>query len=89
MELNDQKSAYQIIIFCIALKTFTSFHFKAIQVEECVTQNSAMQVRITQLESSLATREQELIAHEAKYRKCVEKAKEVIRTLDPRIANGL
>jgi len=48
-----------------------------------------MQCKITQLESSLATREQEVLAYEVKYRKCVERAKEVIKNIDPRIANGL
>lgn len=44
--------------------------------------------RIAQVESTLATREQELVAFEAKYRKCVEKAKEVIKSFDPRVASG-
>lgn len=61
----------------------------ALQIEESATQNSGLQVRIKQLESSLAAREQEVIAQEAKYGKCVEKAKEVIRSLDSRLANGL
>ncbi|XP_017858867.1 PREDICTED: protein hook [Drosophila arizonae] len=62
---------------------------KTLQIEESSTQNSAMQCKITQLESTLSTREQELMAYEVKYRKCVEKAKEVIKTIDPRIASGL
>lgn len=62
---------------------------KTLQIEESSTQNSTMQCKITQLESSLSAREQELMAYEVKYRKCVEKAKEVIKTIDPRIASGL
>ncbi|XP_023170190.2 protein hook [Drosophila hydei] len=62
---------------------------KTLQIEESRTQNSTMQCKITQLESSLSAREQELMAYEVKYRKCVEKAKEVIKTIDPRIASGL
>lgn len=59
------------------------------QIEESATQNSTLQCKVTQLESSLATREQEVLAYEVKYRKCVERAKEVIKNIDPRIANGL
>ncbi|XP_030242699.1 protein hook isoform X2 [Drosophila navojoa] len=62
---------------------------KTLQIEESSTQNSAMQCKITQLESTLSTREQELMAYEVKYRKCLEKAKEVIKTIEPRIASGL
>ncbi|KAH8410387.1 hypothetical protein KR215_001665, partial [Drosophila sulfurigaster] len=62
---------------------------KTLQVEESATQISTMHGKITQLESSLATREQEVMAYEVKYRKCVERAKEVIKNIDPRIANGL
>lgn len=36
----------------------------------------------------MAAREQEILAYDAKYRKCVEKAKEVIKSIDPRIASG-
>ncbi|XP_060665822.1 protein hook isoform X2 [Drosophila nasuta] len=60
---------------------------KTLQVEESATQISTMHGKITQLESSLATREQEVMAYEIKYRKCVERAKEVIKNIDPRIAN--
>ncbi|XP_064553779.1 protein hook [Drosophila montana] len=60
---------------------------KTLQIEESATQNSTMQCKITQLESTLATREQELMAYEVKYRKCIERAKEVIKNIDPRIAS--
>lgn len=42
-------------------------------------------VRIRQLETSLEAKTQELTNLEIKYRKCVEKAKEVIKGLDPRM----
>ncbi|XP_053957392.1 protein hook [Anastrepha ludens] len=60
---------------------------KTIQLEESVSQNVSLQSKITQLENTLTTREQDLLAYDAKYRKCVEKAKEVIKNLDPRFAN--
>lgn len=41
--------------------------------------------RIRQLESSLEAKSQDLTNLEIKYRKCVEKAKEVIKGLDPRM----
>ncbi|XP_030376923.1 protein hook [Scaptodrosophila lebanonensis] len=62
---------------------------KSNQLEEAVTQNATLQGKVTQLETNLATREQELMAYDVKYRKCVEKAKEVIKSLDPRISNVL
>ncbi|XP_037958706.1 protein hook isoform X2 [Teleopsis dalmanni] len=60
---------------------------KTLQLEESAAQNVVLQGKITQLEGTLTNREQELITCDAKYRKCVEKAKEVIKSLDPRIAN--
>ncbi|EDV31153.1 uncharacterized protein Dana_GF15219 [Drosophila ananassae] len=62
---------------------------KTLQLEEAVTQSSTMQCKVTQLETNLAAREQEILAYDAKYRKCVEKAKEVIKSIDPRIASAL
>lgn len=60
---------------------------KAIQLDDYVNQNSVLQNKITQLESTLTTREQELVLFDTKYRKCVEKAKEIIKNMDPRVAN--
>ncbi|KAH8281412.1 hypothetical protein KR054_000328 [Drosophila jambulina] len=62
---------------------------KTLQLEESVTQGTSLQCKVTQLETSLAAREQEILAYDAKYRKCVEKAKEVIKSIDPRIASAL
>lgn len=44
-------------------------------------------MKITQLETTLVAREQELVAADVRFKKCVEKAKEVIKTLDPRAIN--
>lgn len=51
--------------------------------EQCVQ----LQVKVGQLEAAVASRDSELLAAETRYRKCVEKAKEVIKTLDPKMAN--
>jgi len=53
-----------------------------------VTQSTSLQCKVTQLETNLSAREQEILVYDAKYRKCVEKAKEVIKSIDPRIASG-
>ncbi|KAH8413306.1 hypothetical protein KR009_009962 [Drosophila setifemur] len=62
---------------------------KTLQLEEAVTQSSSLQCKVTQLETNLSAREQDVLAYDAKYRKCVEKAKEVIKSIDPRIASAL
>lgn len=54
-------------------------------LEEAQSQITNSHTRIRQLETSLETKNQELTSLEMKYRKCVEKAKEVIKGLDPRI----
>ena len=46
-----------------------------------------LQVKVAQLEAAVVSRDAELLAAETRYRKCVEKAKEVIKTLDPKMAN--
>lgn len=46
-----------------------------------------LQVKVVQLEAAVVGRDAELLAAESRYRKCVEKAKEVIKTLDPKMAN--
>lgn len=60
---------------------------KGLQLEETVNQNSVLQNKITQLENTLSAREQELLLIETKYRKGIEKAKEIIKNIEPRIAN--
>jgi protein HOOK3 len=59
-----------------------------VQIEESQSQIANLHSKVTQVETSLAAREQELVLSETKYKKCVEKAKEVIKTLDPRAVNG-
>lgn len=54
-------------------------------LEEAQSQISNSHQRIRQLETSLETKTHDLIALETKYKKCVEKAKEVIKGLDPRL----
>lgn len=54
-------------------------------LEEAQSQITNSHTRIRQLESSLESKNQELTTLEIKYRKCVDKAKEVIKGLDPRI----
>lgn len=56
-------------------------------LEEAQSQITNSHTRVRQLETSLETKNQELSALDLKYRKCVEKAKEVIKGLDPRLLN--
>lgn len=49
---------------------------------------SRLQGKCAQLEAALSAREQELVLADAKYRKYAEKAKEVIKNLDPRMLSG-
>lgn len=57
---------------------------KSLQVEELQTMLADERKRATKLQEALAARDADLLATEDKYKKCVEKAKEVIKTLDPR-----
>lgn len=63
------------------------FLFVDIQLEESINQNVSLQSKIAQLESTLANREQEWLLMDSKYRKYLEKAKEVIKSTEPR-TNG-
>lgn len=47
-----------------------------------------LQSKCAQLESALAARDLELSLADARYRKYAEKAKEVIKNLDPRVLSG-
>lgn len=49
---------------------------------------TSLQGKINQLEHAVQTKDQELIAATTRYHKCIEKAKEVIKNIDPRAANG-
>ncbi|XP_050353902.1 protein hook [Nymphalis io] len=57
---------------------------KSLQVEELQATLAEERRRASKLQEALSAREAELLATEDKYKKCVEKAKEVIKTLDPR-----
>lgn len=56
----------------------------AAQIDEAHAQLAQHQSKIGQLEAGLAAREQELQASDARYRKSVEKAKEIIKCYDPK-----
>lgn len=60
---------------------------KALHLDEALNQNAVLQTKISQLENSLSSREQELVICDTKFRKCLEKAKEIIKNMDPRNAN--
>ncbi|XP_005182766.1 protein hook [Musca domestica] len=60
---------------------------KSSQVEEYANQNAGLQNKVSQLEAALAAKDQELLGLETKYRKCVERAKDVIKNMDPRALN--
>lgn len=66
-----------------SLETNESKNGVAIQSE-----NTRLQSKCVQLEAALGAREQELMLLEAKYRKCVEKAKDVIKCYEPRLITG-
>lgn len=51
-------------------------------------ENGRLQSKCSQLETALNAREQEIMMLEAKYRKCVEKAKDVIKCYEPRLITG-
>ncbi|XP_037303195.1 protein hook-like [Manduca sexta] len=57
---------------------------KSLQVEELSAALAEERRRAAKLQEALSARDAELLATEDKYKKCVEKAKEVIKTLDPR-----
>lgn len=58
------------------------------QIDEAQSQMTQLHTKIANLEAALAAKDQELLAADSRYKKCVEKAKEVIKTLDPRAING-
>ncbi|CAH0727451.1 unnamed protein product, partial [Brenthis ino] len=57
---------------------------KSLIVEELQAALGEERRRASKLQEALSAREAELLATEDKYKKCVEKAKEVIKSLDPR-----
>lgn len=56
--------------------------------EETQVQITKLNTRVKQLEAALQVKEQDYALLDAKYKKCVEKAKEVIKAMDPRAAGG-
>lgn len=57
-------------------------------LEEAQSQLTNSHTRYRQMEATVESKNQELLAFEVKYRKCVDKAKEVIKGLDPRVIGG-
>lgn len=57
---------------------------KGLQIDDAQIQITQLQTKNNQLEAALNAREQELAAAEARYRKSVEKAKEIIKSYDPK-----
>lgn len=51
-------------------------------------ENGRLLTKCSQLEAALNAREQEIMLLETKYRKCVEKAKDVIKCYEPRLITG-
>lgn len=60
------------------------FNYPALQVEELQAALAEERRRATKLQEALAARDADLLATEDKYKKCLEKAKDVIKSLDPR-----
>lgn len=78
-----------IIIEVISANSFSIiFCTPALQVEELQAALAEERRRSSKLQEALAARDQDLLATEDKYKKCLEKAKDVIKSLDPR-ASGM
>ncbi|XP_055641256.1 protein hook isoform X2 [Toxorhynchites rutilus septentrionalis] len=59
------------------------------QIDEAQLQITHLHTKIANLEATIAAKDQEILTADSRYKKCVEKAKEVIKTLDPRAVNGM
>ncbi|XP_077292324.1 hook microtubule tethering protein isoform X2 [Arctopsyche grandis] len=57
---------------------------KSLQIDELMAAIQLEKQKTKVLQENLGQKEGELLATEEKYRKCIDKAKEVIKTLDPR-----
>lgn len=55
-----------------------------IHLEEALLAIQEQKQKVNSLQESLSQKDAEILAIEEKYKKCIEKAKEVIKTLDPR-----
>lgn len=62
---------------------------KGSPLEEAQVHITKLSTKVKQLEVTLQAKEQDYACLDAKYKKCVEKAKEVIKAMDPRAAGGL
>ncbi|XP_041975069.1 protein hook [Aricia agestis] len=61
---------------------------KSMQVEELQSLLAEERRRGAKLQEALAARDAELLATEDKYKRCLDKAKEVVKSLNPRTAPG-
>lgn len=63
-------------------------YFTATAIDDAHAQIGQLQSKVGQLEATLTARDQELSSAEARYRKSVEKTKEIIKTIDPKALAG-
>ncbi|XP_026467106.1 protein hook-like [Ctenocephalides felis] len=62
---------------------------KSQRLEESFSQIVAYRQKITTLQETLSQKDAEISAADEKYRRCIEKAKQVIRSIDPKYGNYL
>lgn len=89
LEQTEQTGIYTwlLTIFGSLIDAFFTLISTASQLDDAHTQIAQHQSKISQLEAALAAREQELNAADARYRKSVEKTKEIIKSCDPKFAS--
>lgn len=61
---------------------------RALQIDEAQTQMGQLNSKVSQLEAAVTAREQEIQSADVRYRKLIDKAKDVIKNLDPRAIHG-
>lgn len=81
------KSNTKVSSFVCHRLLFIDF-FIASTIDDAHTQIGQLQSKVGQLEAALTARDQELAAADARYRKSVEKTKEIIKTIDPKALAG-
>lgn len=82
LEQNERKGIFILIIQIFKLNILKTL--PASQLDEAHANITQHQSKIGQLEATLAVREQELSTADAKYRKSVDKIKEIIQCCDPK-----
>lgn len=78
------------MLTCWVVQPFSNHvnSFIASPIDDAHTQIGQLQSKVGQLEAALTARDQELAAADARYRKSVEKTKEIIKTIDPKALAG-